>query len=103
MAGGTANRPGLVLPTIWKSIVCPASLECGGSCWSGEIPNAQPAMLCAGEFFGNVWSGPFRKLGGSLTALTVIVNVCAALVLTFGDTPEPLSSSVTLKVAVPLE
>src|SRR5215210_3979276 len=42
------------------------------------------------------------KLGGSLTAETVIVKDCAALVLTFGGVPLLLSVSVTLKVAVPL-
>jgi hypothetical protein len=42
------------------------------------------------------------KLGASLTAETVIVKVCAALVLLLGAVPLPLSVSVTLKVAVPL-
>src|SRR2546429_236677 len=42
------------------------------------------------------------KVGASLTALTVMVKVWAALVLTLGGTPLPLSVRVTLKVAVPL-
>src|SRR4051812_26860739 len=42
------------------------------------------------------------KVGASLTALTVMVKVWAALVLTWGEVLEPLSVSVTLNVAVPL-
>src|SRR5262245_30145598 len=34
-------------------------------------------------------------------AVTVMVKVCAALVLTFGATPDPLSLSVTVTVATP--
>jgi hypothetical protein len=42
-------------------------------------------------------------VGGSLTAVTVIVKLCGALVLLLGGTLLPLSVSVTLKVAVPFE
>ena len=40
-------------------------------------------------------------VGASLTGVTVIVNVCAALRLTFGRTPDPLSCALTLTVATP--
>src|ERR1051325_11640172 len=41
------------------------------------------------------------KDGGSLTALTVIVNCCAPLVFEFGGVLLPSSLKVTLNVAVP--
>src|ERR1051325_5597125 len=55
-----------------------------------------PALsLTAGGSPGSV------KDGGSLTALTVIVNCCAPLVFEFGGVLLPLSLKVTLNVAVP--
>ena len=45
---------------------------------------------------------PLVKLGTSFTALTVMVNVCAALVLTPPLAVPPLSDNVTVIVAAPL-
>ena len=49
-----------------------------------------------------VWSAPLVKLGASFTAVTVIVNVCGALVSTPPFAVPPLSCSVTVIVAVPI-
>src|SRR3954452_3995846 len=64
---------------------------------------AKPGTVCApaSSVTGGALAGRV-KLGGTLTAVTVMVKDCAVLVLTFGGVPLPLSVSVTLKVAVPL-
>ena len=47
------------------------------------------------------WSAPFVKLGGSLTGVIVIVNICGALVSTPPFNTPPLSLSVTVTFATP--
>src|SRR5687767_1954078 len=44
---------------------------------------------------------PLVKDGSSFTALTVMTNVTGSEVLSFGETFEPLSDSVTVTVALP--
>lgn len=60
------------------------------------------AALYAPESSATVTLPPDVNDGASLTALTVIVNVCGALTFELGDMSLPLSESVTLIVAVPL-
>ena len=61
------------------------------------IAVAQLATFCAAASSFTAWSSPFVKLGASLTPLTVMVNVCGALVLL----PSPLSCNATVTVAMP--
>ena len=56
-----------------------------------------PASSLAVAGLLGIWN-----VGASLTALTVIVKLCCALVFELGATLLPLSLSVTLIVAVPL-
>ena len=72
-AGATENRPLLLLVTT-KEIVWPPSL-------AGPllIADAQAATDSGPLFSRTTWSGPFVKLGASLTAVSVIVNVCGGL------------------------
>jgi len=75
-----ANRPGLLLPVTWKV-----------SAWADSLlgPDdravAQLGTAWAGASSLTAWSAPLVKVGASLTGLTVMVNVCAALVLTWGS------------------
>ena len=86
-----------MLPVTTKVSVWPLSLA-----GPALMPVAQPATVCAPASSSTVWSAPFVKLGASLTAVTVIVKVCAALVSTPPLAVPPLSCSVTVTVAVPL-
>src|SRR5438270_313700 len=63
---------------------------------------AQPVAIWGPASRTTVWSGPLVKLGGSLTGATLMLNVCAALVLLSGAVPEPLSRAAMVTVAVPL-
>ncbi len=63
---------------------------------------AQPATDCAPASSVTVWSAPLVKLGASFTAVTVIVNVCAALVSTPPLAVPPSSWILTVTVAEPL-
>src|SRR5262245_59147524 len=63
---------------------------------------AQPATVWAPASSRTVWLAPLVKLGASLTALTVIVKVWAALTFT-PPLRAPLSSCTwTVTVALPL-
>ena len=55
------------------------------------IAVAQPGTVCAPASSSTVWFAPFVKLGASLTGVTVIVKVCAALVSTPPLAVPPLS------------
>src|SRR5258708_2225690 len=63
---------------------------------------AQLAKLCGPASSRTVSSGPLLKLGGSLTGVTLMTNVCAALVSMPPLAVPPLSCSFTVTVAVPL-
>src|SRR5439155_1642430 len=63
---------------------------------------AQLLTLCAPASSNTVWSVPLVKPGGSLTAVAVIVNVCAALVSLPPLAVPPLSCATMVTVAVPL-
>ena len=62
-----------------KVSVCPLSF--GGP---GVMLVAQLATVCAPASSATVWSAPLVKLGASLTAVTVMVKLCGALVLLLG-------------------
>src|SRR5947208_3128549 len=63
---------------------------------------AQPATDCKPASSRMPWSGPLVKLGGSLTAVTVMVKVCGADVSTPPFAVPPLSCKRTVTVALPL-
>ena len=64
---------------------------------------AKPATVCGPESWSTVWFGLAGsvKLGASLTALTVIVNVCVSLVSSPPLAVPPSSVRKTLTVAEP--
>ena len=75
-AGWTAKSALSVLfvtenATVWADSFAGPSL----------IAVAQPGIECAPEFSRTVWFAPLVKDGGSLTAVTVIVNVCRRAVV----------------------
>ena len=63
---------------------------------------AHAATVCAPASSNTVWSAPLVKLGTSFTAVTLITNVCAALVSTPPLAVPPLSCKRTVIVALPL-
>ncbi len=63
---------------------------------------AQPGTIWALEFSRTVWSAPFVNEGTWFTWVTVITNVCVALVSTPLFRTPPLSWSLTETVALPL-
>src|SRR6059036_1051142 len=69
--GCTAKRPLLLLVTM-KVTICPAATSSGGP---ARILVAQPVTVCVPASSRAVWSGPLVKLGGSLTGVTLMVNV----------------------------
>src|SRR6516225_5734194 len=68
----------------------------------GEMLVAQPATVCGPASSKTVWSAPLTKLGASFTGVTVIVNVCGALVSTPPLAVPPSSWARTVTVAHPL-
>ena len=68
-----------------------------------EMLVAKAATVCAAESSITAWSGAAgrSKLGASFTAVTVIMNVCAALVSTPPLAVPPLSDTLNVIVAVP--
>ena len=93
-AGWTAKSALSVLfvtenATVWANSFAGPSL----------IAVAQPGIECAPEFSKTVWLPPLVKEGGSLTAVTVIVNVAGAL---SSVEPPPLSWAWSVIVATPL-
>src|SRR4051812_43043280 len=96
MAGPLANRAGLVLAVTAKDRAWPPSS--GGP---AEMAVAQPLTDCGPAFVTMDWSAPLVKDGASLTGLTEIVNVCAALVSLPPLAAPPLSLSTTVTTAVP--
>ena len=61
---------------------------------------AQLVTVCAPKFLSIVWSAPFVKLGGSLTAVIEIVNAFVVVSLPPFAVP-PESCKVTVTVVVP--
>src|SRR5712664_4686446 len=94
-AGCAENSAVLVVVTM-KFSVCPLS-----SAGPALMLVAQPATVFAPESCGTVWSAPLVKLGASFTAVTLMVNVCAALVSTPPFAVPPSSCSCTVTVADP--
>src|SRR5258706_1531188 len=86
MAGATENREGAVLPSTTKVTVWPDSHP-----GPGEIPVAQPGIVCAPEPSGTVMSGPLVKAGGSLIGVRVTVNV---RVVSLGNDPPSFTFTV---------
>src|SRR5438874_284814 len=98
MLGWAANRL-LLLLVAWKATVWPAATSSGGP---ALMLVAQPATVCGPASSSTVWLAPLVKLGGSLTAVTAMVNVWTALVSTPPLAVPPLSCSRTVTVALPL-
>src|SRR5438874_1776508 len=84
--------------TLWLS-----SSGAGGEAGPPLMAVAQLGTLWAGASSRTVWSAPLVKLGASLTAVAVMVNVCGALVSTSpGLAVPPLSMATMVTVAMPL-
>src|SRR5262245_37644601 len=66
------------------------------------MPVAHPNSICAGSSSNKAISAPLVKLGGSLTAPTVITKVCAGDVSLPLLAVPPLSCRRTVTVAEPL-
>jgi hypothetical protein len=71
-AGPALNSDGFEFPVTLNETVWPDS-----SAGPALIAVAQPATLCGPPSSSEVWSAPFVKLGASLTAVMLIVNVCS--------------------------
>src|SRR4029079_4216322 len=95
MAGWAENRALLLLLTM-KFNTCALS-----SAGPALIAVAHPVTVCAPLFWVADWFAPLVKLGASFTAVTVMVNVCAALVSAPPLATPPLSCSCTVTVADP--
>jgi len=93
MLGPLAKSAGLLLET-WK-------VRTWVSLGPALMLVAQFATVCGPASSRSVWSLPFEKLGASFTGVTVMVNVCGALVSTPPFAVPPLSFRVTRTVAVP--
>src|SRR5688500_880509 len=63
---------------------------------------AQLRTVWAPEVSGTDWSGPLVKLGGSLTAVTVMRKVCGSLASSPPLAMPPVSRNCTVTVALPL-
>src|SRR5207248_2053535 len=94
----------LLLFVTMKFSVWPASSVAsgGGEPGYGRMFVAQLAMDCAGSSSRTVWSAPLVKLGTSLTAVAVMMNVCGAEVSTPPLAVPPSSLATMVTVAVPL-
>src|SRR5436190_8620693 len=66
------------------------------------MPVAHPPTVCAGAFGPRFPSAPFVRSGASFTAVTLITNVCGALVSTPPPAVPPLSWTESVTVAQPL-
>ena len=66
-----------------------------------ETAVAQGLTVCAPAFSSTVWSAPLVNDGASLTAVTVMVNVCGAEVSLPPFAVPPLSFATSVIVAVP--
>src|SRR5262249_61271084 len=64
--------------TGWLASPCPCGA--GSPAGQGKMLVAQLLTVCAPPSSRMFWSAPLVKLGGSFTAVAVIVNVCEALV-----------------------
>src|SRR5207237_88126 len=95
-AGPLRNSAGLLVVTT-KLTVWPDSL--GGP---AEMLVAQLANVFGPASSSEVTSGPLVKLGGSLTAVTVMVKVCGALVSLPPLAVPPSSLAMTVTWATPL-
>src|SRR3569623_639758 len=97
MAGAIRNRPGLAVTFTLK--------------WTGwAASSGAPAEMLAAQV-GTVWAGAFVatprpgatvKLGAALTGVTLMSNVCGALVSDPPLAEPPSSLATTVTVAVPL-
>src|SRR5262245_27317709 len=96
MAGWALNRPLLLLLTR-NARVCPDSL--GGPALRAV---AQPGTVCAPASSSADWSAPAADAGASLTAVMVMVKVCAALVSAPPLAVPPSSRRARVMVALPL-
>src|SRR5579862_303613 len=75
--GPAENNPGFVLPVTLKCTVWADSSD-----GPGLIAVAHPVTVCAPAFSRTDWSAPLVKVGASFTAVTLMLNVCGALVST---------------------
>ncbi len=108
-AGPAAKRAAFVLPVMAKVTDWPAS-----SAGPALTPVAQPAVVAAPESSSTVGSAPFVNDGASLTAVTVMVNVCSpelsvpplavppSSAIRSVIVAEPLALAAGVKVSVPL-
>src|SRR3954469_23596480 len=96
MAGCTENSALLLLLTM-KFSAWPLS-----SAGPPLISVAHAVTVCAPLSWVADWLAPLVKLGASLTAVTVTVKVCVALVSMPPLATPPLSCSCTVTVAEPL-
>src|SRR5438270_836767 len=94
---GCAEKRALLLLLTMKFSAWPLSSD-----GPAEMAVAQPATVCGSEERRVGWLAPLVKLGASLTEVTVMVKVWAALVSTPPLAVPPLSCSWTVTVAVPL-
>ena len=74
---------------------------CDASFGPAEIAVAHVVTVRGPASSFSVWSAPLVKPGASLTGVTVIVNVCGALVSTPPLAVPPLSWMLTVTVATP--
>ncbi len=96
-AGPALNRPGLVLPVRLKVRLWPDSLA-----GPAEMAVAQAVRVWGPAFSRTVGSVPAVKLGGSLTGVTLMTQLWAALVSTPPLAVPPSSDRVRVRVAEPL-
>src|SRR5947199_10767231 len=91
--------PWIVNVTVWPASSVASG---GGAAGYGRMFVAQLRIDCGAASSRTVWSAPLVKLGTSLTAVAVIVNVWAADVSTPPLAVPPLSLATMVTVAVPL-
>src|SRR5436190_1781846 len=103
MAGATSNKIGRASGR-GRVNVWPASSGAGGAGDAGyaRMLVVQLLTVCGPASSSVATSGPLVKLGGSLTAVIVMVKVCGALVSLPPLAVPPLSLATTVMVAEPL-
>src|SRR5690348_6476928 len=100
MAGAVEKA---ISPVVPLTVAVKVSVWLDSSLGPAEILVAKLLTVTSPAVSSTAGGSPANvKVGASLTALTVIVKVCAALVLSLGARLLPLSARTRLNVAVPL-